>query len=130
MVVPLTADGFRSALKSLRSLQGMECVSFHTFTLPEDGYVRLPVKNVVRWELESLNIRLLRVTQLRSDVRDQAPAKDCLSTPNSLYEWYEGLKCRRCDHSPNSAACKCRWSRGSKRPIIMHELPALLIHAV
>jgi len=138
MVVPLTVDGFRSALRSLRSLERRESVSFHTFTLPEDGYVRLLVKNldrgmpknVVRYELDSLNIRLLGVTRLRSGVRDQAPAKYCLPIPNSLYDWREGLRCRRCDHSPNSAPCECRWNRGSKRSIIMHALPVLLIHAM
>ena len=34
MVVPSTAEGFRAAVTALRSLYGMEGVSFHTFTLP------------------------------------------------------------------------------------------------
>jgi hypothetical protein len=66
-------------------------VSFHTFTLPEDRCVRLLVKNlgrgmpesVVREELESLNIRVLGVMQLRSGRRDQDPAKD--SPPTSHF---------------------------------------------
>ena len=66
MVVPSTADCFRAAVSALRSLDGKEGVSFHTFTLPEDRCVRLLVKNlgrgmpesVVREELESLNIRV------------------------------------------------------------------------
>jgi hypothetical protein len=33
-----------------------------------------------------------------------------LPLPTSLYQWREGLRCRKCDHSPNSAACECRWS--------------------
>jgi len=36
MVVPSTTDGFRAAVSVLRSLDGKEGVSFHTFTLPED----------------------------------------------------------------------------------------------
>jgi hypothetical protein len=36
MVVPATADGFRAVVSALRSLDGREVVSFHTFTLPED----------------------------------------------------------------------------------------------
>ena len=70
MVVPSTADGFRAAVSALRSLDGKDGVSFHTFTLPEDRCVRLVVKNlgrsmpesVVRDELESLNIRVQGVT--------------------------------------------------------------------
>ena len=36
MVVPSTADGFRAAASTLRSLDGKDGVSFHTFMLPED----------------------------------------------------------------------------------------------
>ena len=83
MVVPSTADGFRAAVSALRSLDGREGVSFHTFTLPEDRCVRLLVKNLgrgmpeslVRKELESLNIRVQGFTQLRSGRRYQDPAK-------------------------------------------------------
>jgi hypothetical protein len=65
MVVPSTADGFRTSSSALRSLDGKEGVSFHTFMLPEDCCVGHLVKNlgrgtpesVVREELESLNIR-------------------------------------------------------------------------
>ena len=92
MVVPTTADGFRAAVNSLRSLDGKEGVSFHTFTLPEDRCVRLLVKNlgrgmlesVVREELESLNIRVQGVTQLRSGRRDQDPGKDRPPTPHFI----------------------------------------------
>ena len=116
IVVPSTADGFRAAVSVLWSLDGKEGVSFHTFTLPEDRCVRLLVKNlgrsmpesVVREELESLNIRVQEVTQLRSDRRDQDLGKDRPPTPTSFYQWCEGLRCRKCDHSPNSAACECR----------------------
>jgi hypothetical protein len=78
MVVPSTADGFRATVSALRSLDGREVVSFHTFSLPYDRCVRLLVKNlgkrmpesVVREELESLNIQVQRVIQLRSGRRE------------------------------------------------------------
>jgi len=84
MFVPSTADGFRAAVSALRSLDGKDGVSFHTFTIPEDRCARLLVKNlgrgmsesVVREELESLNIRVQGVTRLRSGRRDQDHAKD------------------------------------------------------
>ena len=92
MVVLLTADGFRAAVSALRSLDGKEGVSFHTFTFPEESCVRLLVKNlgssmpesVVRDEPESLNIRVQGVTQLRSGRRDQNPAKDRPPTPQFI----------------------------------------------
>ena len=70
MVASSTADGFQAAVSALRSLDGREGLSFHTFTLPENRCVRLLVKNlgrgmpesVVREELESLNIRVQGVT--------------------------------------------------------------------
>jgi hypothetical protein len=65
-------------VSALRSLDGREGVSFHTFTVPEYRCVRLLVKNmgrvtpesVVREEPESLNIRVQGVMQLRSGRRD------------------------------------------------------------
>jgi len=54
MVVPSTADGFRSAVSALRSLDGKDGVSFHTFTLPEDRCARLLLKNVGRGMPESV----------------------------------------------------------------------------
>ena len=89
MVVPSTDDGFRAAVSALRSLDGKQVVSFHTFTLPEDCCVRFLVKNlgssmlesVVRDELESLNIRVQGVTQLRSGRRDQDPPRTALPPP-------------------------------------------------
>jgi len=88
MVVPSTANGFRAAVSALRSLDGKEGVSFHTFTIPENRCVRLPVKNLgrgmpesfVREELEFLNIFVQGVTQLGSGRRDQDPVKDCTPT--------------------------------------------------
>jgi hypothetical protein len=92
MVVPSTTDGFRSAVDALRSLDGKDGVSLHTFTLPEDRCVRLLVKNlgrgmpesVVREELDSLNIHVQGVSQLRSGRRDQDPAKDRPPTPHFI----------------------------------------------
>jgi len=92
MVVPSTADGIRASVSALRSVNGKDGVSFHTFTLPEERCVRLLVKNlgrgmpesVVREELESLNILVQGVTQLRSGRRDQHPAKDRPPTPNFI----------------------------------------------
>ena len=46
MVVPSTTDGFRAVVSALRSFDGKEGVSFHTFTLPEERCVRLLVKNL------------------------------------------------------------------------------------
>jgi len=119
MLVPSSADGFRAAVSALRSLDGREGVSFHTFTLPEDRCVRLLVKktlgrgtpeSVVREKMESLNIRVQGVTQLRSSRRDQDPTKDRPPNPTSLYPWREVPRCRKYDLSPNSAACECRWN--------------------
>jgi len=92
MVVPSTADGFRDAVSSLRSLDGKDGVNFHTFTLPEDRCARLLVKNqgrgmpesVVREERESLNICVQGVTQLRSGRRDRDPYKDRPPTPHFI----------------------------------------------
>jgi len=103
MVVPSTADGFRAAVSALRSLNGREGVSFHTFTLPEDRCVRLLVKNlgrgipesVVREELESLNFCVQGVTQLRSGRRDQDPATERPPTPTSLFQWRKDLRCQK-----------------------------------
>jgi hypothetical protein len=92
MVVPSTSDGFRATVSALRSLDEREGVSFHTFSLPEDRCVRLVVKNlgkrmpesVVHEELESLNIQVQGVIQLRSGRRDQDPAKDRPPTPHFI----------------------------------------------
>jgi hypothetical protein len=67
----------------MRSLDEGEDVSIHTFSIPEDRCVRLMVKilgkqipeNVVHKELESLNIHVQGVMQLRVGCRDQEPAK-------------------------------------------------------
>ena len=84
----------------MRAANRKKWTVFHTFTLPEDRCVRLLVKNlfrvmiesVVQEELESLDIRVQGVTQLRSIRRDQDPAKDRPPTPNSLYRCRGGLR--------------------------------------
>ena len=119
MVVPSTANGFRTVVSALRSLDGGEGVSFHTFTLPEDRCARLLVKNlgrgmpesVVREELGALDVHVQAVMQLRSGRRDQDPAKDRSPTPTSSYRWRGDLRCPKCVQSQNSADCECQWSR-------------------
>ena len=64
----------------------------------------------VREEIEFLSIHVLGVAQLRSGQHDQDPTKDHPPTPTSLYQWRERLRCRRCNHSPNTAGCECQWS--------------------
>jgi hypothetical protein len=81
MLVPRTAEGFRAAFSALRSFDGSKGVSFHTFSLPEDRCVRLLVKNlgrhmpedVVREELENLDISVQGILQLRSG-RQSSPS--------------------------------------------------------
>ena len=64
MVVPETADDFRPAVSTLRSLDMSKGVSFHIFSLPEDRCAHVLIKNlgrrmpedVVREEPEALGI--------------------------------------------------------------------------
>jgi len=106
MVVPPTADGFRPAVSALRSHDGEEGVSFHTFALSEERCVRLLVKDlgrckpesIVRDELESLNFRVHGVMQLRSGRRNQDPVEDGSSTPTFLYQWRKVLSGQKCDN--------------------------------
>ena len=119
MVVPSTVDGFQAAVSAMRFLGGREGLNFHTFTLSVDRCVLLPVKNigrvmhesVVLVELESLNIRVQGITQLRSRRRSQDGTKERPPTSNSLYHWRGVLRCQKCNLSPNSVACECRWNR-------------------
>jgi hypothetical protein len=98
MVVPSTANGFRAVVIALRSLDGGEGVSFHTFTFPEDGCVWLLVKtlgrgmpeSVIREELEALNIHVQGVMRLRSGRRDQDPTKDLPLTPHFIVSVVRG----------------------------------------
>jgi hypothetical protein len=46
MVVPSTAKGFSAVANALRSLGGREGVSFQTYSLTEDGCVRLFMKKL------------------------------------------------------------------------------------
>jgi hypothetical protein len=98
MVVPSTADGFRTTVSALWSLDGRESVSFHTFSLPENRCMRLLVKNlgkqlpenVVREEVEALNIRVQGVMQLRFGRRDQDPEKDRPPAPHFIISVTQG----------------------------------------
>jgi hypothetical protein len=118
-VVPATAEGFRAAVNALRSLDGRSGVNFHTYSLPEDGCVRLLIKNigrrmpegVVREEMGSMGIRVQGVIQLRSSRRDQDPAKNLPPTPTSFCLWRENRRCLWCEPSPNSAVSESRWRR-------------------
>jgi len=113
VVVPSTADGLRATVSVLRSLGGKGGVSFHTFILPEDRCARLLVNDlsrvmpdsVVKEELESLNIRVQGVTQLRSGRCGPDSAKGRPPIPTSLCQWREGPRCQKCDRSPKFAAC-------------------------
>jgi len=103
VVIPSTADGFRDVVSALRSLDGKDGVSFHTFTLPEDRCARLLFKNlgrgitesVVREELESRNICFQGVTQLRSCRRDPDPAKDRPPNPHFIVSETRGPEVNR-----------------------------------
>src|SRR5215510_15930126 len=137
MVVPSTADGFRATVCGLHFLDEGKGVSFHTFSLPEDRCVRLLVKNLgqrmpesaVREELESLNIQVQGVMQLRSNRRDQDPAKD-RPPPTSLYQWRgaRGVKSTVCYTTLRSAS-DGRDVRSTEGAVAMQTLPALRTHA-
>ena len=85
-----------ATIRTLRSLDGGKGVSFHTFSLPEDRCVGkgMPEK-AVREELESLNIRVQGVMQLRSGRRDQDPAKDRPPTPHFIVSVARGPEVSR-----------------------------------
>ena len=86
MVAPSTSDGYRAAGSALRSLDGKKVLSFHTFTLPEKGCVRLLLKNLgrgmtesfVREELESLNIRVRETLSCVPAVATRTPPRTAL----------------------------------------------------
>jgi hypothetical protein len=46
MLVSETANGLRATIGALRSLDESEGVSFHTFSLPENLFVHLLLKNI------------------------------------------------------------------------------------
>ena len=116
MVVPSNSDGFRAVVSALRSLDWKDGVSLPSFNLTEDRIARLLVKNigrvmpesVVRQELESLNIRVQGVTQLRTGRCDQDPGKD--RPPTTLFNTsvVPGPGCQKCNHSTNTVASECR----------------------
>jgi len=86
MVVPSTAKGFRSAVNTMRSFDGKDCMKFHNFSFPEDHCMRLLMENlgrfVVREELVTLKIRVQGVMKLPSGSRKKDHTKDCPPTLN------------------------------------------------
>jgi len=50
----IKADCFRATFAALRSLDGRKGVSFHAFSLPEDRFMRLSVKNLCKGMPESV----------------------------------------------------------------------------
>jgi len=138
MVVPSTADGFRAVVSALRSLDGKEGVSFHTFTLLEDRCARLLVKkfgrglpeSVVREELESLNICVRGVTQLRSGRRNPDPSKD--RPPHPLH-CVSGARTRgvqgALNHRTLRPASVGGFGPGPQGSAAMQALPTLWPHA-
>ena len=109
MVVPSTGNAFRTAVSALGSLDGKESATFHTFTLPEDGCVRLLVKNLgrgmpesfVREELESLINRVQRSLSCVPAVATRTPPRAAFPAPTSSYQWREIPRC------PQSLAETC-----------------------
>jgi hypothetical protein len=79
MVVPSTADRFRAAIRTMRSLDGKEGVRILVKKLG-----RVISESVEREELELLDIYVQGFTQLRSGRRDQEPAKDRPPTPHFI----------------------------------------------
>jgi hypothetical protein len=73
MFVPRTAEGFRSTVSALRSLDVGEGVTFYTFDIPLGSLLRLLVKTlgrhmpegIVKEELENFGISVQGVLQLR-----------------------------------------------------------------
>ena len=94
-------------------------MSFHTFTLPEDRCLRLLVKNlarsmpesVVREELESLNIRVEGVTQLRSGRRQQDPAKNRPPTSHFIVSVARGPEVSKVRSLTELCGLRVRWNR-------------------
>jgi hypothetical protein len=92
MVVPSTGNGFRATVSALRSLDGGEGVSFHTFTLLEDRCVRLLVKNlgrgmpenVVREELEAIDIHVQESCTCVPAVVTRIQPRTVLSPPHFI----------------------------------------------
>jgi len=69
-------------------------------------------ESVVIEKQESLNTDVQGVTQLLSATRQGQPSIPILT---SLCQWHEGLRCQKCDRSPNCAACESR-----NRALISH----------
>ena len=117
VVVPTTDDGFRDAVSALRSLDGKSGVTSHTYSLPEDGCVRLLIKNlgrkmpesVVLEELRSLEIHVQGVMQLRSGRRDQDPSKDHPPTPHFIVSMTRSPEVSKLRALTELCGQECQW---------------------
>jgi hypothetical protein len=123
MLVQWTADGFRVTVSTLRSLDGKKGVSFHTFSLPEDRCVRLLIKNlgrqmpedVVREELETLDIYVQGVLQLRSGRRDQEASKASTLTPHFTVSVARGPEVMKLHSLTELCSLRVSWRCSSPR---------------
>jgi hypothetical protein len=125
MLVPETADGFRTTVSALRSLGEGEGVSFHTFSLPEDRCMLLLLKNLgkrmpetdIREELESLHIQVQAAMQLRSRRRDQVAEMERPLTPNFIVSLERGSDVTKVSSLLPNSADQSRDVQRSKRPL-------------
>jgi len=119
MVVPSTANGFRAAASALRSLDG---VRFWVSTPSRSRRTAVCGFWWRTWAGVCLRASSGRSSSpwafMSRESRSCVPAVATRTPPRtshppltSSYRWREGLRCRKCDRSPNSAAYECRWSR-------------------
>ena len=109
---------------------------FHTFTQPEDSCVRLLMKNlgrnmpesVVREQLESLDIHVQGVMQLRSGIATRTPPRTTLTLHCIVGAGASGIQ--------SAIIHRTLWPtmvggivRGAKSPTAMKALAALRTHA-
>lgn len=102
MIVPGTADGFRTTVSTTQSLAGITGVSFNT-SLPYDCCLHLLFKklgrqmpeSVLREELQALGICFHAVMWLCSWPRDQHALKDRPVTPHFIVPLARGPKMQK-----------------------------------
>ena len=118
MVVPSTVDGFRAAVTALLSLDGRGCELSHLHS-PEGALCTAAGEKPGQghaWERRSGGAGIPEHPCPGSQsaaFRSSRPRtyQGQPSHPISSYQWREVTRCLKCDHSPNSAVCECRWSR-------------------
>jgi hypothetical protein len=135
---PETAEGLRATIGDLQSLGEGKGVSFHTFSLAEDGCIGLLLKNLgkrmpeaeIKKELEALHINVQALMLLRSKRRDRDSEKELPLTPHFIVS-----VARRHDVSKVRSLtelCGLRFqveNYSSKMAAAMQTLPALWAHA-